>query len=155
MRGLETEGFVHLYGLAPVLSALKARQRDFSPREQREDTITDGNTVQSSGSDYFGRDDEEDKEDFNDLDPDFDAFQPAPAAATKVARKPEAQFTPYLFLQDRSMGSNSGRSGEKMAAAAEVKQLAEEIGLPVHYTDKGHLNALSGSRPHQVRADPT
>ena len=155
MRGLEAEGFVHLYGLAPVLSALKARQRDFAPREQREDTITDGNTVRESGSDYFGRDEEDDEENFNDFDPDFDAFQPAPAATTKAARKPEAQFTPYLFLQDRSMGSNSGRSGDKMAAAAEVKKLADELGLPVHYTDKGHLNALSGSRPHQVRADAT
>ena len=141
MKGLEAEGFVHLYGLAPVLSALKAGKRDFATREQQDDTRI-GGTI-SSGNDYVDEDADED-DDFNAFMPDRD--EDAAAKATK----PEAQFTPYLFLQDRPIGGGSGRSGDKQAAAAEVKQLAEERGIPVHYTDKGSLNALSGNRPHQV-----
>lgn len=128
MKGLEAEGFVHLYGLAPILSALKSRRRDFAAREQEDDILRA----------RFGDDD-----DYAD-----NAFESN--AEDKAPTKPEAQYTPWLFMQDRTAGGGSGRSGDKMAAAAEVKQLAEELGIPVHYTDKGSLNALSGNRPHQV-----
>lgn len=124
MKGLEAEGFVHLYGLAPILSALKSQRRDFSPRQSEEELVKA----------RFGDDDED----------DFGAEE-----EESQAKKPEAQFTPWLFIQDRSGGGGSGRSGDKMAAAAEVKALAEELGIPVHYSDKGSLNALSGNRPHQ------
>ena len=123
MKGLEAAGFVHLYGLAPVLSALKADRRDFEPQQDRQAEL-----------DMVGFDDDDDDDDTSGL------YEP---------KKPEAQFTPYLFLQDRS-GGGSGRSGEKMATAAQVKELAEQLGIPIAYSDKGTLNALSGNRPHQV-----
>ena len=126
MKALEAEGFVHLYGLAPILSALQSNRRDFSPRASEEDLLRA----------RFGDDEEEDS-----------AF----AEEGSNSLKPEAQFTPWLFIQDRSGGGGSGRTGDKVVAAAKVKELAEELSIPIHYTDKGSLNALSGNRPHQVR----
>lgn len=130
IRGLEAEGYVHLYGLAPILSALKANQRDFSPRESEDDMIRE----------RFGDDEDGDS-----------AFEsPNSFESPKAtAKKPEAQYTPWLFLQDRSVGVGSGRSGDKLATAAQVKELAEERGIPIAYTDKGSLNTLSNNRPHQ------
>lgn len=63
------------------------------------------------------------------------------------ARKPEAQFSPWLFVQMRS--SSSGRTLDKAAHAAKVLRLAEQRGIPVATVDKGVLNILSGNRPHQ------
>lgn len=62
-------------------------------------------------------------------------------------RKPEAQFRPYLFLQERK--GKAGRSGDKSIMANQVEQLAQELHLPVAHVDKGVLNTLSGNRPHQ------
>ena len=62
-------------------------------------------------------------------------------------RKPEAQFRPYLFLQERK--GKAGRSGDKSLQAEEVQRLAEELELPIVHVDKGVLNTLSGNRPHQ------
>lgn len=62
-------------------------------------------------------------------------------------RKPEAQFRPYLFLQERK--GKVGRGADKSMQAEEVQRLAEELGLPVAHVDKGVLNTLSGNRPHQ------
>jgi hypothetical protein len=64
-------------------------------------------------------------------------------------RKPEAQFSPWLFVQERV--SHGNRSPEKALAAAQVERLAAERGVPIAHVDKGVLNALSGNRPHQVR----
>lgn len=136
MKTLEAEGFVHLYGLAPILSALKSNQRDFSPRESEEDMIQ---------ARFGGDDDDDDYFNGGDDDNAFDS-----RSEEKKPTKPEAQLTPWLFIQDRAIGGGSGRSSDKVAAAAEVKEVAEELGIPVHYTDKGSLNALSGNRPHQV-----
>lgn len=158
MNGLEREGFVHLYGLAPVLSALKANKRDFRPRVQEGDTR---GAIIGDEIDSFNVEDndEVEQENFDDIDDDDDddgndEYNPfsrnTRKPETKEVRKPEAQFTPWLILQDRAIGGGgSSRSGDKMAAAAEVKRLAEEKGIPIHYSDKGSLNALSGSRPHQ------
>jgi 21S rRNA (GM2251-2'-O)-methyltransferase len=63
------------------------------------------------------------------------------------ARKPEAQFSPWLFVQQKS--SSSSRSLDKAAQAAKVLRLAEQRGIPVATVDKGVLNILSGNRPHQ------
>lgn len=64
-------------------------------------------------------------------------------------RKPEAQFSPWLFVQERSSPGN--RNPEKVMAAEQVERLAEERAVPIARVDKGVLNALSGNRPHQVR----
>jgi hypothetical protein len=64
-------------------------------------------------------------------------------------RKPEAQFRPWLLMQERD-GSQGGRTGSKASAAERAQELAKERGIPVAYVDKGVLNTLSGNRPHQV-----
>jgi 21S rRNA (GM2251-2'-O)-methyltransferase len=63
-------------------------------------------------------------------------------------RKPEAQFAPWLFVQERS-GPQRGRSAEKASQAERLLELAEERGIQVATVDKGVLNTLSGNRPHQ------
>jgi len=62
-------------------------------------------------------------------------------------RKPEAQFSPWLFVQEKS--ARGGRSADKAIAAEQVEQLAEERDVPIARVDKGVLNTLSGNRPHQ------
>jgi len=63
-------------------------------------------------------------------------------------RKPEAQFSPWLFVQERG-GQGNRRSTDKAIAAEEVERLAGERQIPIANVDKGILNALSGNRPHQ------
>lgn len=63
-------------------------------------------------------------------------------------RKPEAQFSPSLFVQD-SLSRKTTRSNEKAKAAEQVEAVAKERNLPIHKVDKGVLNTLSGNRPHQ------
>ena len=66
-------------------------------------------------------------------------------------RKPEAQFSPWLFVQEKT-GAKGGRSYDKAMAAEDVAKLAKERGIPTAFVDKGVLNTLCGSRPHQVCA---
>jgi len=63
-------------------------------------------------------------------------------------RKPEAQFSPWLFVQEKT-GAKGSRSASKTNAAEAVACLAEQRGIPTAYVDKGVLNTLSGNRPHQ------
>ena len=121
MNALEGAGFVHLYGLSSVLNALAANIREFTAIE---DQLMD-----------FATDD--DGEEI----PDEDLPE----------RKPEAQFRPWLFVQDKesARGGGGGRRGSKAAAAEQVLALAEERGVPTAQVDKGVLNTLSGNRPHQ------
>ena len=77
--------------------------------------------------------------------------------SSETDRKPEAQFTPYLFLQNTYFreGSSSeigGKKDDKVKAVREILRLVEKVGVPVEYVDKGVLNALSSNRPHQVSA---
>jgi len=64
-------------------------------------------------------------------------------------RKPEAQFSPWLFVHERK--SHGNHRAEKVVVAEQVEHLAEERGVPIARVDKGVLNALSGNQPHQVR----
>ncbi len=64
------------------------------------------------------------------------------------APKPQAQFRPYLFVQERK---SSTRRGQKATDAERVLALSEERNVPIVEVDKGILNTLSGNRPHQVR----
>jgi len=105
MRALQKAGYEHLYGIAPVLNALKVEKRDMEAEENTAET----------------------------------------------GRKPEAQFTPYLFVQDNIQESKGGsKSGDKARAVKEILTLVEQADVPVAYADKGVLNALSNNRPHQV-----
>jgi len=47
------------------------------------------------------------------------------------------------------MGSSSGRLGGKVGMVEELERLAAERDVPVARVDKGVLNTLCGSRPHQ------
>ena len=122
IRALEGAGFVHLYGLAPILNALSANRRDFTNPES---TI--------------------DLDDLDGEERDHEMMQ--------RERKPEAKFSPCLLVQENISGGryNSGKSAVKAASAKEVEDLANELKIPISYVDKGVLNTLCGSRPHQVR----
>ena len=60
---------------------------------------------------------------------------------------PQAQFRPYLFVQDKEF---TQRRGSKADQEKQALELAEEYGIPIARVDKGILNTLSGNRPHQV-----
>ncbi|CAJ1949703.1 unnamed protein product [Cylindrotheca closterium] len=115
MNGLETAGFVHLYGLSSVLNALKAERRDLTTSQEK--------------SELWTGEEEEDVE--------IENRTPPP---------PQAQFRPYLFVQDKEFTQRRGSKAEQEKQALE---LAEVHGIPVARVDKGILNTLSGNRPHQ------
>lgn len=113
MKALELAGFVHLYGLAPIVNALTVGRRDMT------------NSVSYVDMDQLdGEDLEHEKR--------------------QRERKPEAQFSPFLFIQEGQQ-----KKGDKANMAEEVERLAREREVPVAYVDKGVLNTLSGARPHQ------
>ena len=119
LNALEKAGFVHLYGLAPVINALTAKKRNLvSP-----DTYIDLDLLEGEDLEHEKR---------------------------QRDRKPEAQFSPCLFVQENMKFGAGGKIGDKAVTAKEVEQLASENNVPVAYVDKGVLNTLCGSRPHQV-----
>ena len=138
MNALEGAGFVHLYGLSSVLNALAAGRRDMETSMEKSDG---GDSSRFDDFDKLGGWDDENDDD----DDDFGAHS---RSARKEDVKPQAQFRPYLFVQERR-SSGSDRRGSKVSAAKEVMKLAEERGVPVAEVDKGILNVLSGNRPHQ------
>ena len=135
MNALEGAGFVHLYGLSSVLNALAADKREF---------------VAADDSSPLGMIDQDNNQEYeDDDDDDNDKSQGGQnEGGNRIERKPEAQFRPWLFVQD--MDGKGGRRGTKALAAEQVLQLAEKRGVPVAEVDKGILNTLSGNRPHQV-----
>jgi 21S rRNA (GM2251-2'-O)-methyltransferase len=124
MNALEGAGFVHLYGLAPVLNALQANRRDIMTRSWG----LPGARLQDDGDVYDEPETELKREDGG------------------GDRKPEAQFRPWVFVQEKS---RSGRDSEKAAQERAILKLATELDVPVATVDKGVLNTLSGNRPHQ------
>lgn len=124
MNALEGAGFVHLYGLASILNALDANRRDLT-------------TVHEKSIDSF----------YDDADDD-DEEEESSGPQEREPPKPQAQFRPYLFVQEQR---SSNRRGQKASDADKVMALAEERGVPIAEVDKGILNTLSGNRPHQVR----
>jgi hypothetical protein len=119
LKALDKAGFVHLYGLAPVINALSVKKRNLvSP-----DTYMDLDLLEGEDLEAENRQRE---------------------------RKPEAQYSPWLFVQENMKFGAGGKIGDKAATAKEVEQLANDNNVPVAYVDKGVLNSLCGSRPHQV-----
>mmetsp|Transcript_7389 Transcript_7389/g.21497 ORF Transcript_7389/g.21497 Transcript_7389/m.21497 type:complete len:612 (+) Transcript_7389:230-2065(+) len=138
MNALEGAGFVHLYGLSSVLNALATGRRDLSTSMEKSD-LNDSRFDDLDGS-RGGWDDDDDDDDFG---------APRRSSRKETTVKPEAQFRPYLFVQERNRSGGSERRGSKASAAQEVMKLAEEREVPIAYVDKGTLNVLSGNRPHQ------
>lgn len=119
LRALEGAGFEHLYGIAPVLNALVANTRDF----QNPEDLVDMDLLEGDELEHELR---------------------------QRKRKAEAKFAPCLFVQESGEGgSGTRRSADKLKAASEIESRAKEIGVPVAQVDKGVLNTLCGSRPHQ------
>lgn len=119
MNSLEGAGFVHLYGLSSIVNALKANRRDVTTSHEK--------------SDMWGASNVDDDEDL-------------PTKSTSPP-PPQAQFRPYLFVQERA--NTSQRRGAKAAAEQEILELAQDHDIPIAHVDKGILNTLSGNRPHQ------
>jgi len=119
LNALEKAGYVHLYGLAPVINALTSKRRNLVTP----DTYIDLDLLEGEDLEHEKRQRE---------------------------RKPEAQFSPWLFVQENMKFGAGGKVGDKAVTAKEVEQLAIENSVPVAYVDKGVLNTLCGSRPHQV-----
>lgn len=146
LRALELAGFDHIYGLAPILNALSMNRRDLSdPDTAIQDRM---NMMESTNNDEWG-----DNDDYGFDDNMNDAT--TSSSKSNDERKPEARYAPGLFMQD-SLGSSGGRRfggrgkvGMKANSALEVEELAKKRGVPIAYVDKGVLNTLCGSRPHQ------
>jgi 21S rRNA (GM2251-2'-O)-methyltransferase len=118
MNHLEGAGFVHLYGLSSVLNALQANRRDLVTVQDRAAQLLDEEEAEGEYS-----------------------------STEREPPKPQAQFRPYLFVQERK---GTSRRGQKASDAERLLALAEERNVPVAEVDKGILNTLSGNRPHQV-----
>lgn len=139
LRSIEAAGYEHLYGIAPVLNALKANVRNFG------DANNDNDMNQNNRS-------------------QFDDINDEGLFGSKTI-KPEARLSPHLFVQEstaslsnkivnsvssrRSSSLYSTRSDAKKEATAEIFFLATKVQLPIIHVDKGVLNAMCGSRPHQ------
>ena len=145
LKLLENAGYEHLYGISPVLNALKANERNFAnpdDEEKEKDDLNDLLELQERLSTVDG------------IDDDFSvALEDEFAEKKKDEReiKPEATLAPFLFVQEGTMDNTkrSFRSDAKIQASSEIVALAKEHGLPVAEVDKGVLNTLCGSRPHQ------
>lgn len=163
---IETAGYQHLYGIAPVLNALKANVRDFTNKQEREEEVVKEELLELQerlagvdGLDEDGEDDDENDELFSKMERD-DGFDDGGWSEPKKEKKqpkiikPEAALSPHLFVQSGSAFDNSKRSFRsvsKQSAISEIIKLAEsnDMELPVVEVDKGVLNTLSGNRPHQ------
>ena len=141
LRLIEESGLQHIYGIAPVLNALRSDVRDFEDPEEIEDEEVAELKRRLAGSDGF--DDDEDEEEGD----DGDFYE----KKDKREIKPEAQLKPRLFVQEGTLSSSrrSFRTASKAEASSEIVALAEARGLPVAEVDKGVLNTLCSNRPHQ------
>jgi len=157
---IESAGYQHLYGIAPVLNALKANVRDFATpvaEEEvgKEDMLELRNRL--AGVDGIDNDDDDEEEEFsyesNNDDDDGNDGEFKQKEKKKKVIKPEAALSPHLFIQagtgtlDNS--KRSFRSNAKKDASAEILKVAKENELPIVEVDKGVLNTLCSNRPHQ------
>eukprot|EP00934_Nitzschia_sp_Nitz4_P005371 Nitzschia sp. Nitz4//scaffold145_size56662//12795//14765//NITZ4_006553-RA/size56662-snap-gene-0.89-mRNA-1//-1//CDS//3329536565//5361//frame0 len=130
---IEGAGFVHIYGVSPVMNALENARRFLTvPGGVQEDKNSDSFDV-----DRDNRDD--------------------PSSVPSILRvpsksKPQAECRPYLFLQSskaNAAASTKKQSGKAAHVLRQVTQLAQQRNIPVEYVDKGVLNSLCSNRPHQ------
>ena len=149
LKLIESAGYQHLYGIAPVLNALKMNIRDFSNPDIKEEEelaelqnrLNDALDGQQIDDDDSWDDDYEEEEESNNNN----------MKDKKRIIKPEAQTSPHLFIQEGTFDNNkrSFRSNAKVEATSEILSLAKLYELPIVEVDKGILNTLCGNRPHQ------
>ncbi|KAL7426583.1 hypothetical protein ACHAXM_000523 [Skeletonema potamos] len=145
LKLIENAGYEHLYGISPVLNALKAKERNFAnPDDEEKEDLNDLLDLQERLSTVDGIDDEFSRA----LEDEFEFDE---KKEVKREIKPEAKLAPYLFVQVGTLDNTkrSFRSDAKIKASSEIVALAKEYGLPIAEVDKGVLNTLCGSRPHQ------
>ena len=143
LKLIENSGYEHLYGIAPVLNALKANSRNFAnPDDEEKEDLNDLLDLQERLSSVDGIDDDFSRA----LEDEFEDEK-----EDKRIIKPEAKLAPYLFVQEGTLDNTkrSFRSDAKIQASSEIVTLAKKYGLPIAEVDKGVLNTLCGSRPHQ------
>mmetsp|Transcript_3263 Transcript_3263/g.8321 ORF Transcript_3263/g.8321 Transcript_3263/m.8321 type:complete len:432 (-) Transcript_3263:46-1341(-) len=147
---IENAGYQHLYGIAPVLNALKANVRNFaSPEEGEKDDLMDFRSRLSE----TGLDDN--NEFASALEDEIGGNESSSTAGGNSRKKkdvkPEAKLQPHLFVQEGTLdnGRRSFRSNAKQEASAEILALAGELEMDVAEVDKGVLNTLCNNRPHQ------
>ena len=156
LRAIESAGYEHVYGIAPVLNALKSNVRDFDSSSidgMNDDDRRRFDDISSS------LDDDDDDDDTIDDDDDNDNDERWRKKKVESSIKPEAKLSPHLFVQEGTLNNNNGRtrynsmstarSDAKKEASLEILSLAKSISLPIIEVDKGVLNSLCGSRPHQ------
>lgn len=123
LRALEEAGFVHLYGITPVLNALKAGRRE----------MTHPNVVNNK----------EWMEQYSEFPQQANSpFRPETKASPWL-------FIQESSGKLGGGGSTAGRSRDKRLQAEQISDLAKDRRVPIAYVDKGVLNTLSGNRPHQ------
>ena len=146
LKLIESAGYQHLYGISPVLNALKANVRNFANAKEEEEG--DLSEFQSRLADSI--DDMMDND-----DDDFSSVLEGESSSNKSTKekniKPEATPSPHLFVQEGTLDNTkrSFRSAAKRDATSEIVTLAKENELPIVEVDKGVLNTLCGNRPHQ------
>jgi 21S rRNA (GM2251-2'-O)-methyltransferase len=145
LREIEAAGYEHLYGIAPVLNALKANIRDFTNPKDKEDDVDREEML-----DLQRRLNALDGSDWDD-DNDGNDGETSPENEEKKEIKAEAKLAPCLFVQEGTLDNSkrSFRSASKNEASSEIISLAQQIDLNVVEVDKGVLNTLCGNRPHQ------
>jgi 21S rRNA (GM2251-2'-O)-methyltransferase len=146
LKLLENAGYEHLYGISPVLNALKANQRNFAnPDDEDEEDLNDLLELQERLSSVDGIDNEFSKALEDEL------LSPDEKKEEKREIKPEAKLAPYLFVQEGTLDNTkrSFRSDAKIQASSEIVALAKDHRVPLAEVDKGVLNTLCGNRPHQ------
>lgn len=140
LKLIENAGYEHLYGIAPVLNALKANVRDFSlPEDDNESEEKEMLELQMRLSAVDGASWE-------------DEVDSTESGSVKTDIKPEAKLAPCLFVQEGTLDNTkrSFRSAVKNEASSEIISRAQQIeSLNVVEVDKGVLNTLCGNRPHQ------
>lgn len=153
LRAIESAGYEHVYGIAPVLNALKSNVRDFD--SSTDDGMNDDDRRRFDDiSSSLDNDDNEDT-----IDDDRWSKKKVESSSSSNTIKPKAKLSPHLFVQEGTLNNNNGRtrsnsmstarSDAKKEASIEILSLARSISLPIIEVDKGVLNSLCGSRPHQ------
>lgn len=138
LKEIVNAGYEHLYGIAPVLNALKANVRDFSDPDDKEEIETD--EIRELQRRLLAVDGAE-----------WDEDEVSTEDKSKPDIKPEAKLAPCLFVQEGTLDNTkrSFRSAAKNEASNEIISLARQIDLNIVEVDKGVLNTLCGNRPHQ------
>ena len=147
LKLIESAGYQHLYGISPVLNALKANVRNFANTKEEEEG--DLSEFQSRLADSIDGMMDNDDDDFSSA---LEGELSSDNKSTKEKSiKPEATPSPHLFVQEGTLDNTkrSFRSAAKRDATAEILSLAKENKLPTVEVDKGVLNTLCGNRPHQ------